>query len=415
MRSAGRRTIAGMIAATVLALSLGAAVADSPKAPREKEVRDAIRRGVALLLDQQESLGELSADAQGAKQRASGAKREWPYEGVYRVGGQIPVGYRVGGTAIVAQALVDAAEDGKLTVPARQAIERGLDFVLEGLADPRMTAEFEKGYDVRGWGHAYALSFLLRLRAAGHVPKSREQEVEAAIDSLVSMLQATEIKEQGGWNYSRPNGHASSASTFMTAPTLQFLFEARAQGEDVDAAVIERALKTLEDARLESGAFQYGTSPTRRTGKGFEAVEGAIGRMAVCETTLLLAGRGSVERVRESLDAFFEHWEWLEKRRKQTGTHVPPFMIAPYYFYYAHRYTAQAIEMLPEAERPAYREKLYALLWQVREQSGGWNDRVFPRSEAFGTAMTLSALREPALGRPAGWTPPTAEAKTGDK
>jgi hypothetical protein len=107
---------------------------------------------------------------------------------------------------------------------------------------------------------------------------------------------------------------------------------------------------------------------------------------------------------------FLEHWEWLEKRRKQDGTHVPPYMIAPYYFFYAHRHVAQAIEFLPEAERPALREKLYALLWRVREESGGWNDRVFPRSESFGTAMTVMALREPALPRPAGWS---AQDRTG--
>jgi hypothetical protein len=86
-------------------------------------------------------------------------------------------------------------------------------------------------------------------------------------------------------------------------------------------------------------------------------------------------------------------------------------MIAPYYFFYAHRHAAQAIEFLPEAERAGYRAKLHALLWQVREQDGGWNDRVFPRSIAYGTAMTLLALREPSLPRPAGWP---AAAGTGD-
>ncbi len=27
----------------------------------------------------------------------------WPYEGVYRVGGEIPIGYRIGGTALVGE------------------------------------------------------------------------------------------------------------------------------------------------------------------------------------------------------------------------------------------------------------------------------------------------------------------------
>ena len=87
--------------------------------------------------------------------------------------------------------------------------------------------------------------------------------------------------------------------------------------------------------------------------------------------------------------------------------------IAPYYFFYAHRFAAQAIEFLPEAERAGYRAKLYSLLWHVREEDGGWNDRVFPRSENFGTAMTLFALNEPVAARPAGW--PVMTKETGGK
>lgn len=395
----------------ISALSPASTAEGAPKPPAEREVRDALKRANALLLDAREAYQPKASKADGpdgeekgrkAPARSAGARREWPYEGVYRVGGEIPIGYRIGGTAIAACALIECA-DGEPKADARAAIEGGLDFVLEALADPSMGLGFEKGYDVRGWGHAYALGFLLRLRSARLVPEKRAAEVEAAIDMLVARLQETEIGARGGWNYSRPQGDDSDPSTFMTAPTLLFLFEARAQGEAVDPAVVERALKCLEDARLPTGAFQYGSDKTAQTGKGFEDVPGAIGRMAVCEVVLHLAGRGSVERIRGAIEAFFQHWEWLEKRRRQTGTHVAPYMIAPYYFFYAHRHVAQAIEFLPEGEREAWRQKLLALLWKVREKDGGWNDRVFPRSESFGTAMTVLALREPSLPRPAGW------------
>jgi hypothetical protein len=375
------------------------------KPPGEREIQDALKRGNVLLLAAREAY-DSEAPTKGRTKAAkkSAARREWPYEGVYRVGGEIPIGYRIGGTSIAAMALVEAA-GGKPAGEAREATLGAADFVLEALDDPRMGPEFVKGYDVRGWGHAYALEFLLRLRSADLVPKERAPAVEAAIDMLVARLQQTEIGDRGGWNYSRPQGDASDASTFMTAPTLLFLFEARRQGEDVNPAVVERALDTLEDARIETGAFQYGSDKPAQTGKGFEDVPGAIGRMAACEITLHLAGRGSVDRIRGSIAAFFEHWEWLEKRRQQTGTHVAPYMIAPYYFFYAHRYVAQAIEFLPEAERESSRERLRLLLWKVREKDGGWNDRVFPRSESFGTAMTMLALSEPERERPAGWKP----------
>jgi len=378
----------------------------------DSDIDGAVRRGIAILVERQEDYVEGGGDAKEAgkvAKKPKSAPREWPYEGVYRVDGEIPIGYRVGGTSICATAILEAgaAEGEKLPKEAREATERALAFVLEGLGHPLMTAGFKGGYDVRGWGHAYALGFLLRMRELGQVPAARRKEVDAAIRDLVGTLGETAIGKQGGWNYSRgkdPND--ADPSTFMTAPTLQFLFEAARAGEKVDAAVIEHALDVLEAGRLESGAFQYGVDPASRSGEGFEAVEGSIGRSPACEATLLLAGRGSVERLRGSLDSFFAHWEWLEKRRKQTGTHVKPFMIAPYYFFYAHRHAAQAIEMLPEAERAGYREKLLALLWKVREEDGGWNDRVFPRSECFGTAMTMMALLSPRLPKPAGWTAP---------
>lgn len=368
---------------------------------------------MTLLVERQETY-VTKADA-NAKTAADAPPREWPYQGVHRdPRGEIPIGYRIGGTSIAASALIEVAQR-PLAPEVASALERSLAFVLAALGDPEMTPEFETGYDTRGWGHAYGLSFLLALRAAELVPAAQKKDVDAAVAKLVRVLADTEIGARGGWNYSRPEGDDSAPSTFMTAPTLQILFEAKRQGEAVDARVVERALKTLEDARLETGAFQYGTNPERRSGQGFEAVMGATGRMAVCESTLYLAGRSTLERVRGAVDAFFAHWEWLELRRKQNGTHVAPYMIAPYYFYYAHRYVAQAIELLPAGEKPEYRRKLAQFLWRTREEDGGWNDRVFPRSEAYGTAMTLLALHAPQAAQPATWGDVTLGSPKGPK
>lgn len=51
-------------------------------APTQAQIDDAIRIAAAEIVSMQ------SGDDGG----------EWPYEGVYRVGGNIPVAYRVGGT-----------------------------------------------------------------------------------------------------------------------------------------------------------------------------------------------------------------------------------------------------------------------------------------------------------------------------
>ena len=376
------------LAFAALVIGLPPAQAGDSETPEPAAVvRPLIDRGAQILLEMQESLS--GAEAPG----------EWPYEGVYRTGGRIPIGYRVGGTAIGAWALLETAGDAP-DAARDAALARALDFVLAGLDDPLMQPGFDGTYDVRGWGHLYALNLMLRLRAGERVPTERRQAVDARVTWLVDTLQADEIPVTGGWNYSRRAGfdEPGPASAFMTAPTLMALFEAARQGESVDPAVIDRALLALSASRTADGAIPYSVRP----GAGDE-MPGAIGRTPVSEVVLHLAGRGDMGRIRASVEAFFEHWEWLEKRRRQTGTHVPPYGVAPYYFYYAHYYAALAIEQLPEDERPPLRGRLLGRLLQVQEESGGWNDRVFPRSENYGTAMSILALAQPGSPHPTAW------------
>ncbi len=310
---------------------------------------------------------------------------EWPYEGVYRVGGRIPIGYRVGGTSIVAGTLLRAAAPDDRE--ARAAVERGLAFVLGALEDPLLRPSAEDAYDVRVWGHASALEFLCQVRAA-KAAGGRLKDVERWIPELVRTLAFEEIPG-GGWNYAGRRRHAA----FVTAPVVQSLLWARAQGVEVPAELFSRARRALEESRAESGAFQYsGTMPEggrRDTGDG---AAGSAARSAGCEATLLLLGGGSAAALKSAVDAFHAHWGELEKRRKKTGTHVGPHAIAPYYFYYGHRYAAQAIELLPEADRPRERERLLDTILRTRDDDGCWNDRVFPRSRNYGTAMIALAL-----------------------
>ncbi len=186
----------------------------------------------------------------------------------------------------------------------------------------------------------------------------------------------------------------------MTGPTLQALFEARRQGFDVDAAMVRRGLDALAGARTSAGSFLYAG---RRGAERDEPVPGAVGRMLVGETTLALAGRSDAARIRGALDAFLAHWGWLEQRRAQQGTHKPPYGVAPYYFFYAHYHAAQAIEALPAPVRAEYRHRLLDRIFQVRQDDGAWNDRVFPRTANYSTAMALLALLAPDTPPPARW------------
>lgn len=345
-----------------------------------------IAAGVAHLVTGQETLGK------------SEEKWEWPYEGVYRERGKIPLGYRVGGTAICAWSLLEspAALQDDAT---HAAIERGLRFVLAALDQPPMQPGFAGTYDVRNWGTIYALNFLLRLEALDAVPEAHQEAVHERISWLVTTLQSDAIAKTGGWNYSRRGGADAPAasSPFMTAPAILALWQADAQGYAIDAEVVELALKSLLAAKVDNGVYAYTSSG------GLSKMPGTIGRSPVVEVVLGLAGLSSEEDLRTAVVNFLEEWPELEKRRAKTGTHMGDYGIAPYYFYYAHYYAALAIETLPEAQRPELRKRYRARLYASMDGSSmTFNDRVFARSSHFGTAMSLLSLQAQHLPQPSG-------------
>lgn len=385
------RSLAALAVATLALSALAQTPEPTPAPPGGAGDRtaEAISRGVEYLLAAQE--GEN--------------KDQWPYEGVYRVNRQIPVGYRIGGTAIVVTALVQApgyAQDG----PRKDAVARSVQYICTARTDAAMSIDdYAGGYDVRAWGYIEGVLTLCRLRALGATPAGQELSCEEAVRWYLEALQKIEMPGTGGWNYARPAGAETpgAPSPFMTGRALQALFEARACGYEVDGAVVDRGLRVLEKARLPTGSIVYsGEAKAGAENRKSNATPGATGRMNCAESVLVLAGRGSSERVRGAVDAFIVHWSWLDKRRAKDGTHEPPYMIAPYYFMYAHLYAAQAAELLPAAERDEYRRRLADLLFSVRQEDGTWNDRVFTRSASYGTAMAMLALMQPDL-RPARW------------
>jgi len=321
----------------------------------------------------------------------------WPYEGVYRVRGKIPVGYRIGGTAIVCTSLlycnsrpVNSKSEAPESDPngnrsVHEAIERGTKLILKELEDPLMRPSVENRYDVRVWGHIYALDFFCHLQNSKNPAFTKlADDVEPWIQKLTDYLIKEEI-DGGGWNYANHRQHAC----FVTAPAIQALLRAKYRGAKVPDAVFFRGRRALEKSRTPDGAYQYsGVLGERRPAK----LPGSIARSANCETTLLLLGGGSRKNLRASIDAFHKHWDELEKRRKKTGTHKPPYNVAPYYFYYGHRYLAQAIRMLPAEQQSVEIKKFNAVLLKTKDKDNTWNDRVFDRSKAFGTAMSIMSL-----------------------
>ena len=90
-------------------------------------------------------------------------------------------------------------------------------------------------------------------------------------------------------------------------------------------------------------------------------------------------------------------------RRAKSGTHAGRYNIAPYYFYFAHYYAAQAVELLPNSDRIEYRRRVGELLLATRGEDGTWNDRIFPQSAAFGTSVAVLSMMLPETQPPARW------------
>lgn len=341
--------------------------------------------------------------------RQEGPERsEWPYEGVYRERGRIPAGYRVGGTGICGEVLLELPPAARGD-SVRESIGRALDFVCDATSDPAMSIDdYAGGYDVRGWGYCYGARFLLAARAVGAVPDEMRERVDAALAWHLRALERIEIPEVGGWNYARRPGAETPApaAPFMTGPCLATLMEAHRQGLPVDEGVVRRGLDALERCRSDGGNVVYSTiNATRESDR---SIPGAIGRMVCAEAVLMRAGRGDAARVRFAVDAFFEHWTELEKRRQKSGTHVAPYGVAPYYFFFAFLHAAEAIELLPAEERPPRRAMFAELLSVVQDADGSWNDRVFPRSACYGSSMATMALLAPWRRPAATWPLPAA-------
>ena len=145
-------------------------------------------------------------------------------------------------------------------------------------------------------------------------------------------------------------------------------------------------------------------------------MEGSSARSAIAELALFQAGRSDTDRLRKAVDGFFNERNWNEllKRKSQQGTHVRPYGVAPYYFFFGHTYAALAVEALPEKERAPYRAKMRELLWRTIEGEGAWNDRIFPRTESYSTAMAILSLVAADLPTVPGWGEAAPDGKKPD-
>ncbi len=290
----------------------------------------------------------------------------------------VRVGYTRAVTAIAAASLL-----GDPDPRSRAAVERALARVLQ----PRAAREEQATYAV--WADTFELRLLVR--AARALPARADglrAEVQARVDRLCGRQRAN-----GGWPYfllaTDPDGSGLTTS-FLSAAIVLALDEARAQGAEVPDGALRRAGEYLLGMRGADGQFAYAPDA------GGGDARAAAGRSPLCalalDRALRATGReGDLPGVRRALALFVAHQADLRAEVGKDLCHTGPLAQASYYFLYDHLYAAEAVQALPEAERPPLRAALRAGLLSTRLADGSFQDMP-SLGRAYGSAMALSTL-----------------------
>ena len=99
--------------------------------------------------------------------------------------------------------------------------------------------------------------------------------------------------------------------------------------------------------------------------------------------------------------AFFEQHKFLDVARMKPVPHEAYYQVAAYFYFFGHAYCGQLINLLPEAERESWHQKLRAHVIKVQWEDGSSID--FPNMKSMqvaGTAFSILALQAGVPGTP---------------
>jgi hypothetical protein len=366
-------------------------------------MESSIQRGIDYLLASQNSNGSW-----GSATQTKDLNIYAPIPGAHH-------GFRAGTTALCIAALVETQSQDPRVIAA---LNRAEQYMLQQLPRVRR-AEMTAIYNV--WGHAYSIQALLRLMdRPGCDPSDshRRQCIRELIDLQIKRLADYEFVG-GGWGYYDFEHHlqqpGGSPTSFTTATVLIALHEARAAGIDVPQRLIDRGLAEVRRQRNPNGTYHYSrdwwirpTGPINRAG-------GSLGRSQACNAALRVWGdeRVTDQSISDWLDRLFARNGWLDIGRKRPVPHESWFAVAGYFYYYGHYYASMCIDMLPEPQRPFYRDLMAATIMERQEKDGSWFDYpLYAYHKPYGTAFALMCLqrcrRDTAQAAPVAYSPTPA-------
>lgn len=297
--------------------------------------------------------------------------------------------FRVATTALCVMALREASESGSQVSGVNEAHGKGVDYLITSGKAHRDSGALL--YNI--WAHTYALQALAVEMRTNKNPRV-EQEAKWHLERMIRY--ATYV---GGWNYydfdAQTQQPSLAPTSFGTAAGLLALWEARQSGLEVPQKLIDGAMRRLEDCRLPTGVYMYGSDYKYIPRMPGNMDEGAVGRTQPSNFALWLWNSpkvGEQESI-QGLDLLFLHHMYLDMGRKRPYPHEAWYQTSGYYYYFDHYYAALLIEKLPAPDRPEYFRKLSSHILPHEEEDGSWWDyAMWDYHKPYGTAFAVMTL-----------------------
>ncbi|MGE3174971.1 MAG: prenyltransferase/squalene oxidase repeat-containing protein [Planctomycetota bacterium] len=305
--------------------------------------------------------------------------------------------WQVGAHCLATMALQRAPE----TPARRQALERAVRWLVT-------TPMPQRGSD---WDNDAVWAWLYGTVATTELhgdPRFEHDEWRLPIETrgraFVRWLEKNQVPEGGFGYYDDPiySQRPKWATSFATSAVLPALGVGLQLGWANDPETVTRAADYVRRCRLPNGAFEYDLRPVPRItgGEHINDVRGSLGRIQVCHWALHAAGDAdtTVERIRWGIEQFFTHHKFLAVARMRPIPHEAYYYNAGYFFYFGHFYCSQTIELLPAAEREAFRRPLREHLLRTQRPNGSFCD--FQNTSYMTTSSTAFAAMALRAGLP---------------
>lgn len=299
----------------------------------DKEVDDAVRKGLALLVSRQNPDGSFLSN-------------DW--------------GRDAGVCALVGLALLSRGVRSGFG-NAGKCLQRIGRYLTEHSQESGMVVVAGSPSHGQMYGHGFATLFLSELY--GTTPASDIRPKLSAAVELISRSQ----NEQGGWRY-EPRPYEADLS--VTVCQVMALRAARNAGVGVAKETIDKAVDYIRRSQNADGGYMY-------------QLTGGASRFALTAAAVVaLYNAGIYEG--EEIDSAITYL--------QTNLAANSSLERNSFFYYAHYYSAQAFWLRGGTAWDQWYGRLKKILLSLRNSQGGWFDY---NSIEYGTAMACLILNMP--------------------